>query len=82
MKSTESINMALIVHRVSDPKKILLIDQHWEVTDPILSNSNFQDLPTHFFGNPKELIVRFHVWNFGLPLCVVPQVFHFPELVI
>ena len=36
----------------------------------------------HFFGNTKELIVRFNVWNFGLPLCIVPQVFHFPKLVV
>lgn len=36
----------------------------------------------YFFGNPEELIVRFNVWNYGLPLCVFPQVFHFPELAV
>ena len=74
--------MASTVHRVSDPEQSLLIDQHRELTDPILSYSNLQDLPMHFFGKPKELIVRFHVWNSGLPLCVVSQIFHFLELVV
>ena len=78
MKLAESINMALTVHRVNDPDQNLLTDQHWEVTDTILSLSNFQELLIHFFGNPEELIVRFRVWNSGLPLCVIPQVFHFP----
>lgn len=53
-----------------------------EVIDTILSLSYFQELPMHFFGNPEELIVRFHVWNSGLLLYVIPQVFHFPELVV
>ena len=82
MKTTETINMALTVHRVNDLEHNLLTDQHWEVTDSILSLSNFQEFPMHFFGNPEELIVRFCVWNFDLPLCVVPQVFHFPELIV
>ena len=81
MKTVESINMALTIHRLNDLDQNLLIDQHWEVTDTILSLSNFQELPMHFFGNP-ELIVRFCVWNSGLPLCVVPQFFHFLELVV
>ena len=36
----------------------------------------------HFFGNPEELVVRFRVWRSGLPLCIIPQVFHFPKLVV
>ena len=78
----ESIDMALIVHRVNDPEQNLLVDQQWEVLDPILSCSNLQNLPIFFWSNPKELTVWFHVWESGLPLCIVPQVFHFPELVV
>ena len=74
--------MALTVHKVNDPEQSLLVDQHWEVFDPILSCSNLQDLPMHFFSNPEELMIHFHVWESGLPLCIVPQVFHFPELVV
>ena len=36
----------------------------------------------HFFNNPEELIICFHVWESGLPLCIIPQVFHFPQLYI
>ena len=61
MNPTESINMALTVHRVNDPKQNLFTDQHWEVIDTILTHSNFQELPRHFFGNPEELMVRFKV---------------------
>ena len=82
MKSAESINMQFTVHRVNGPDQNLLTDQHWEVTDTILSLLIFQELPMHFLGNPEELIVRFQVWSFGLPLYIVPQVFHFPELIV
>ena len=82
MKPTKSINMALTVHRVNDPEQNLLTDQHWEVIDTILTHSNFQELPMHFFGTPEELMVRFRVWTSSLPLYVVWQVFHFPELVV
>ena len=82
MKPTESINMALTVHRINDPEQNLLTDQHWELIDTILTHSNFQELPMHFFGNLEELMVRFRVWTSNLPLFVVLQVFHFPELVV
>lgn len=82
MKPTESINMALTIHRVNDPEQNLLIDQHWEVSDPIWSCTNLQDLPIHFFSNPEDLMVWFHVWEFSLPLCIVSQVFHFLGLVM
>lgn len=74
--------MALILHRVNDPKQNLLVDQQWEVSNPILSYTNLQDLPIHFFSNPEDFMVRFHVWESNLPLCIVPQVFHFLELVV
>lgn len=57
MKSMESINMALTMHHVNDPEQNLLVDQHWEVSDPILSCTNLQDLPVHFLRNPEELMV-------------------------
>ena len=78
----ESINMALIVHRFNDPEQNLLVDQQWEVSDPILSFSNQEHLPVYFLSNWEELTVRFWVWDSGLPLCIVPQVYHFPELVV
>ena len=47
-----------------------------------MSCSNQEHLPVYFLSNLEELIVRFRVWDSGLPLCIVPQVYHFPELVI
>ena len=82
MNLTESINMQLTVCKVNDPDQNLLTDQHWEVTNTIFSLSNFQELPMHLFGNLEDLIFRFCVWNYGLPICIVPQVFHFPKLVV
>lgn len=40
MKAMESIDMALNVSCVNDPEQNLLIDQQWEVSDPILSCTN------------------------------------------
>ena len=60
----------------------MLVDQQWEVSDPILSCSNQEHLPVYSLSNPEELTVRFRVWDSGLPLCLVPQVYHFPELVV
>ena len=74
--------MAFTVHRVNDPKQNLIVDQQWEVSDPILSCSNLENLPVFFLSNPEELTVRFCVWELGLLLCIVPQVYHLPELVI
>ena len=78
----ESINMALIVHCINNPEQSLLIDQQWEVSNPILLFSNLQNLPVLFLSNLEELTVRFCIWESGLPLCIFPQVFHFPELVV
>jgi len=55
----ESINMALTVHRIHDPEQNLLVDQQWEVSDPILSCSNLEHLPVYFLSNPEELTVKF-----------------------
>ena len=78
----ESFNMALTVHRVNDPEKKLFVDQQWEVSDPFLSCSNQEHLSIYFLSNPEELTMRFWVWDSGLPLCIVPQVYHFPKLVV
>jgi hypothetical protein len=74
--------MVLTVHRVNDPEQSLLIDQQWEVSDPILSFLNLHNLPVFVLRNPEELIVRFYVWESSFSLCIVPQVFHFSELVV
>ena len=78
----DSVNMCLTVHRVNDPDQNILIDQHWEVYDPILSCSNQDVLPSYFFNHPDELATHFRVWDSGLPLCIVPQVHHFPEIIV
>lgn len=78
----ESINMALTVHRVNDPDQNLLLDQHWEISDPILSCTNQDQFPILFLSQPNELALIFRVWDSGLPLYIVPQVYHFPKLVI
>ena len=77
----ESINMVLTMHRVNDPEQNLLVDQQWKVSDPILACSNQEHLPVYFLSIPEELTVRFWVWESSLPLCIVPQVYHFPKLV-
>ena len=78
----ESINMALKVHKIHEPEQNLLVNQQWEVPYPILSCTNLEQLRIYFLSNPKELTVRFWVWESGLPLCIVPQVYHFNKLVI
>lgn len=78
----ESINMDLTIHQVNDLETNLLFDQQWEISDPIISCSNQELLPIHFLSNPEELTMRFRVWDFDLPLCIVPKVYHFPELVV
>ena len=35
-----------------------------------------------FPSNPEEITVRFCIWESGLPLYIVPQVYHFPKLVV
>lgn len=74
--------MSLIVHRENDPDQNLLVDQHWEITDPIISCTNKDKLPVLFLSQLDELALRFQIWDLGLPLCIVPQVYHFLELVV
>ena len=77
----ESTILDLTVHKIHDHEQNLLINQQWEVSDPILSCYNQELIPIYFLSNPKELTVRFWVWDSGIPLCIVPQVYHFPKLV-
>ena len=59
MVTMESINMSLSVHQVNDLEKNMLVDQQWEVCDPILSYSNQELLPIHILNHPEELNLRF-----------------------
>ena len=78
----ESINMSLPVYRVNDPDQNLLVDQHWEISDPILSCTNQDKLLVLFLIQPDELALILWVWDSGLSLFIIPQVYHFPELVV
>ena len=51
--------MMLTIHRVNDPEKNMLVDQQWEISDPILSCPSQELLPFHFLNNPEELTMRF-----------------------
>ena len=74
--------MSLTIHRVNDPDQNLLVDQHWKIIDHILSCTNQDKFPILFLSQPDELDLRFRVWDSCLPLCIVPQVYHFPEFVV
>ena len=74
--------MFLMVHRVNDSEQNLLIDEQWEISDPILSCTNQYLISVLCLSQPKDLTLIFLVLDFGLPLCIVPQVYHFPKLVI
>ena len=78
----ESINMSLTIHRVNDPDQNLLVDQHWEIVDPILFYTNQDKFPIFFLSQLDELDLRFWILDFGLPLCIVPPAYHFLELVV
>ena len=59
----------------------MLLDHHWEIYDPILSCSNQEHIPTFCSTQPNVYFQKFKFWESGLPLCIVPRVFHFPELI-
>ena len=75
------MNLCQTVHRVNDLEQEILIDQQWEISDPILACSSQDTLPLQFFSYPDEFANCFHIWVSALPLCIVPQVHHYPELV-
>lgn len=74
--------MSLTMHKVNDPDQNLLVNQQWDIFDPILSCTNQDHLSVFFLIQSEELTLRFCVWDSGLPLYIVPQVYHFPELVV
>ena len=76
-----SMNLCQIVHRVNDPDQEILIDHQWEISNPILACSSQDALPLQFFSYPDEFANCLHIWDSALPLSIVPQVHHYPELV-
>ena len=74
----ESINRVITLHKYADPEQNVLLDLHWQVYDPILACSNQEKLPTFCSTQSDVYFQKFKVWEFDLPLCIVPQVFHFP----
>ena len=66
------MNLCRTIHRVNDPDQEIIIDQQWEISDPILAYSSQDTLPLHFFSYPDEVANRFHIWVSALPLCIVP----------
>jgi len=42
----ESINQSFFLHKPEDPEQTLMLDNHYEVFDPILSCSNKEKLPS------------------------------------
>ena len=57
----ESHNQILIVHRIFDPNQTILLDQHWENFDPILSFANQELLPSFFLNQTDEITMNFKV---------------------
>ena len=66
------------LHKMVDPEQNLLLDHHWEIYDPILFCSNQEQLPSYCSTQSNVYFQKFKVWELGMPLCIVPQVFHFP----
>ena len=77
----ESVNKVISLHKYVDPKQNLLLNLYWEVYDPILTCSNQEKLPTFCSSQSDVYFPKFKVWESGLPHCIIPQVFHFPELI-
>lgn len=77
----ESVNKVITLHKPIDSKKNLLLNHHYEIYDPILSCINQEKIPIFCLSQLDENFQKFKVWESGLLLCVVPQVFHFPEII-
>ena len=77
----ESDNIIITLHKSVNAKKKLLIDHDWEVYDPILTCSNQEKLPMFCPTQSDVYFQKFKVWEYGLPLCIAPQVFNFLELI-
>ena len=57
----ESHNQILSFHRIFDPDQTILLDQHWEMFDPILSCANQEILPAFFLNQTNEINMKFKV---------------------
>lgn len=74
----DSVNRVVTLHKSIDPEQNLLLNHHWEVYDPIFSCSNQEKLRTFCSTQLDVYFQKFKVWESGSPLCIIPQVFHFP----
>ena len=75
------MNLCQTVHIVNDPDQEILINYQWEISNPILACTSQDTLPLQFFSYSDEIANCFHIWDSALPLAIVPQVHHYPELV-
>ena len=76
-----SMKLCQTIHRVNAPDQEILIDHQWKISDPILACTSQDTLPMQFFSYLDEIAKCFHVWDSALPLAIIPQVHHYPELV-
>ena len=77
----ESINKVVPLHKYEYPEQNLLLDHHYEVFYPNLSCSNKEKFSSFYLTQSNVHFQKFKVWDSTLPLCVVQQVFNFPEIV-
>ena len=75
------VNRVITFHKYVHPEKNLLLDHHWEVYDPILTCPNQEKLLTFYSTQSDVYFQKFKVWESCLPLCIIPQVFHFLDLI-
>ena len=77
----EFVNKSISLHKSTDLEQNLLLDNHYEVFDPILSCSNQEKLPLFCSSQTNEHFQKFKIWDMTLSLYVVPQTFNFPEII-
>ena len=77
----ESVNKVVSLHKSEDPKQILLLDNHYEVFNPILSCSNQEKMTSLCSTQLNVHFQKFKVWDSTLPLYVIPQVFSFLDII-
>ena len=77
----EFVNKFVSLNKFKDPEKTLLLDNHYEVFDPILSCSNQEKLPYFCSSQINDHFQKLKIWDLSLLLCVVPQVFNLPKII-
>ena len=77
----ESVNKSISLHKSEDPEQTFLLDNHYEVFNPILSCSNQEKLPLFYSSQTNKHFQKFKIWDSTLSLCVVSQNFNFPEMI-